>query len=91
MDLVNRTEFQTIVKCFLVEECSLLRYRNPVSTTQETHYISATELSRSMLCKIRGFYGGDYEKCLFWDIEPSSYLTGDTLRLCYRAQPVNAM
>jgi hypothetical protein len=28
---------------------------------------------------------------VFWDIKPSSYLIGDTLRLLYRAQPVNAM
>jgi hypothetical protein len=28
---------------------------------------------------------------VFWDIKPSWYLTGDTLRLRYRAQPVNAM
>jgi hypothetical protein len=28
---------------------------------------------------------------VFWDIIPSSYLTGDTSRLHYRAQPVNAM
>jgi hypothetical protein len=28
---------------------------------------------------------------VFWDIKPSSYFTGDTLRLHYRAQPVNAM
>jgi hypothetical protein len=28
---------------------------------------------------------------VFWNIEPSSYFTGDTLRLRYRAQPVNAM
>jgi hypothetical protein len=27
----------------------------------------------------------------FWDIKPSSYLTGDTLLLHYRVQPVNAM
>jgi hypothetical protein len=26
---------------------------------------------------------------VFWDIKPSSYLTGDTLFLRYRAQPVN--
>jgi hypothetical protein len=26
-----------------------------------------------------------------WDIKPISYLTGDTLHLPYRAQPVNAM
>jgi hypothetical protein len=29
------------------------------------HYISATEPSRLMLCKVSGFYGGDYVKyCL---------------------------
>jgi hypothetical protein len=28
---------------------------------------------------------------VFWDKKPSSYLTGDTLRLRYRTQPVNAM
>jgi hypothetical protein len=28
---------------------------------------------------------------VFWDINTSSYLTGDTLRLRYRVQPVNAM
>jgi hypothetical protein len=30
-------------------------------------------------------------KNVFWDIKPSPYFTGDTLRLHYRAQPVNAM
>jgi hypothetical protein len=34
------------------EECRLLRYKNPVRTSQETHYVSATEPSRLMLCKI---------------------------------------
>jgi hypothetical protein len=28
---------------------------------------------------------------VFCDIKPSSYLTGDTLRIHYRAQPLNAM
>jgi hypothetical protein len=28
---------------------------------------------------------------VFWDIKISSYLTGDTLRLLYRDQPVYAM
>jgi hypothetical protein len=35
-----------------VEECRLLGYKNPVRTSQETHYVSATEPSRLMLCKI---------------------------------------
>jgi hypothetical protein len=34
------------------EECRLLGCRKPVRTSQETHYISATESSRLMLCKI---------------------------------------
>jgi hypothetical protein len=41
----------------------LLGYKNPVRTSQETHYLSATESSRLMLCKIWGFHGGDYEDC----------------------------
>jgi hypothetical protein len=28
---------------------------------------------------------------VFWDISPSSYFTGDTLRLRHKVQPVNAM
>jgi hypothetical protein len=45
------------------EECRLLVYKNPVRTSQETHYVSATEFSRLTLCKIRGLLGGDYEEC----------------------------
>jgi hypothetical protein len=30
----------------------LLGYKNPVCTSQETHYVSAIEPSRLMLCKI---------------------------------------
>jgi hypothetical protein len=45
------------------EECRLLGYKNPVRTSQETHYVSATKSSRSMLCKIWGFHGSDYEDC----------------------------
>jgi hypothetical protein len=45
------------------EECRLLGYKNPVCTSQETHYASATESSRLMLCKIWGFHGGDYKEC----------------------------
>jgi hypothetical protein len=45
------------------EECRLLGYKTPVRTSQETHNVSATELSRLMLCKIWGFHGGVYEEC----------------------------
>jgi hypothetical protein len=34
------------------EECRLLGYKNPVRTSQETNYVSATESSQLMLCKI---------------------------------------
>jgi hypothetical protein len=34
-----------------------------VRTSQETHYVSATELSRLMICKVWGFQGGDNEEC----------------------------
>jgi hypothetical protein len=34
------------------EECRLLGYSNPVRTSKETRYVSATELRQLMLCKI---------------------------------------
>jgi hypothetical protein len=34
------------------KECRLLGYKNRVCTSQETHYVSTTEPSRLMLCKI---------------------------------------
>jgi hypothetical protein len=54
--------------CFYVQEddykeCLLLGFKNPVHTSQETHYFSATEPSLLMVSKIQGFHGGDYEKC----------------------------
>jgi hypothetical protein len=45
------------------EECRLLGYKMPVRTSQETHYISATELSQLILCKLCGCHGSDYEEC----------------------------
>jgi hypothetical protein len=41
--------------------------KKPVRPSQETHYISATEPSWLMLCKIWGFHVDDYEECrLLW-------------------------
>jgi hypothetical protein len=37
--------------------------KDPVRTSQETRYVSATDPSRLMLCKILGFHDGDYEEC----------------------------
>jgi hypothetical protein len=45
------------------EECRLLGYKNPVRTSQETPYVSATERARLMLCKIWVYHGGDCEEC----------------------------
>jgi hypothetical protein len=45
------------------QQCRLLGYKNPFHTSQETHYVSTTETSQLMLCKIWGFHGGDYEEC----------------------------
>jgi hypothetical protein len=46
------------------EQRRLLVHKNPVRTSQETHYVSAAETRRLMLCRICGFHGGDYEECL---------------------------
>jgi hypothetical protein len=34
------------------EECRLLGYKNSFRTSQEKHYVSATDSSRLMLCNI---------------------------------------
>jgi hypothetical protein len=44
-------------------ECRRLGYKNQVRTSQETHYVSATEPSQLMLYTVWGFHGGDYEEC----------------------------
>jgi hypothetical protein len=36
----------------VTEKFRLLGYKNPVCTLQETHYVSTTESSQLMLCKI---------------------------------------
>jgi hypothetical protein len=46
-----------------IEECRLLGYKYTVRTSQETHYVSATESSLLMLCTICGFHGDDCEEC----------------------------
>jgi hypothetical protein len=47
--------------------------------------------SQLVLCKVWGFHGGGYEEYRLLRTKPSSYLTGNTLHLRYRAQLVNAM
>jgi hypothetical protein len=57
-----------------------------------TLFLHMTLYTAYSLCKICGSHGGGYEECrLLGYKNPSSYFTGDTLRLRYRAQPVNEM
>jgi hypothetical protein len=51
------------VQCGDYEECRLLGYKNSVHTSQETHYVSATEPRPLMVCKIWGFHVGNDEEC----------------------------
>jgi hypothetical protein len=44
------------------KELRLLRCKQPVRTSQKTHYVSATNPNRLMLCNMWGFFGGDYEE-----------------------------
>jgi hypothetical protein len=45
------------------EACRLVRYKTPVRTSQQTHYVYLTELSQIMLWNMWGYHGGDYEEC----------------------------
>jgi hypothetical protein len=45
------------------EEWRILVYKNPVRTSQEKLYVSATESSLLMPYKMWGFHGGDYKEC----------------------------
>jgi hypothetical protein len=60
------------------EECRLLGYKNPVHTSQETHYISATESNRLMLRKIWGFRGGDYKECRLLEYKDPFHTSQET-------------
>jgi hypothetical protein len=62
-------------------------HTNTVRTLQETHYIFATKPNRLMLFReIIAAYCKNHTKHRY-----SSYLTGNTLHLRYKAQPVNAL
>jgi hypothetical protein len=69
------------------EECRLLGYKNPVLTSQETHYVSTTELSRLMLCKIWGYHGRDYKECRL----PSSDVSEERIASIIRANRISEL
>jgi hypothetical protein len=67
-----------------------------VRASQETHYVSATKPNRLMLCReIIAVYCENHTEHINTlceqNAEFSSCLTGNTLRLRYKAQPVNAV
>jgi hypothetical protein len=73
------------------EEWRLLGYKNPVRTSQETHYVSTTEPSKLMLCKIWGFHGSDYEECRLLRYKYPVRTSQEASRLRYRAKLINAL
>jgi hypothetical protein len=58
---------------------AVFRYiKYPVHTSQETHYVSATEPSWLMLRKIWGFHGGDYDECSLFGHENLIHTSQET-------------
>jgi hypothetical protein len=54
--------------------------------------VTFVQLLRLAICGfVYGRLKSEMKNVVFWDIKTRSYLTGNTLRLCYIAQPVNAM
>jgi hypothetical protein len=52
------------------EECSLPRYKNPARTSQETHYVSATESSQLGYVRFGVFTAVTMKNAVFLDIKP---------------------
>jgi hypothetical protein len=52
------------------EECRVQGYKNPVRTPHVTHYVSATELSRLILCKIEIFLTLTVKNAVLWYMTP---------------------
>jgi hypothetical protein len=55
------------------------------------HYVSTMFPASKCYVRSEVFAAVTIKNVVFWDIKPSSYFTVDTVPLCYRAQPVNAM
>jgi hypothetical protein len=66
-------------------------YINSVRTSQETHHVSTTKPIRLMLLgeTLAAYCENHTEYRYVYNL--SSYLTGNTVRLRYKAQPVNAV
>jgi hypothetical protein len=57
-------------------------YKNPLRTSQETHYVCATKPSRLILRKIWGFHGGDYEECRLLGYKNPPRTSQETHNVC---------
>jgi hypothetical protein len=93
---------ETVCKArFLIVNRRDFTYKNSVRTSQETHYVSATKTNRLMLFgEIIAVYCENHTEHIntlcrrmqrLFIQEFSPYLTGNTLHLRYRDQPVNAV
>jgi hypothetical protein len=72
------------------EERRLLWYKNPLCTSQETHYVSTTEPGQLMLCKIWGIHSGEYEeRRLLWYKNP--LCTSQETHYVYTTEPGQLM
>jgi hypothetical protein len=71
------------------------KYKNSVRTSKETHYVTTTKNNRLMLFRGNGrcFLWEPYgtHRYTVWVYKSSLYLRGNTLRIRYKAQPVNAV
>jgi hypothetical protein len=56
------------------EECRLLGYKNPVRTSQETHYVSATERTQLMRVWFGVFTAVPTKNAVFRDARPSCFV-----------------
>jgi hypothetical protein len=81
------------------EVSTAVTMKNAVFWDIETKFVLHRRHITSLLQSLAGQFYVRFEvftavtmkNAVFWDIKPSSYFTGDTLHLCYRAQPVNVM
>jgi hypothetical protein len=73
IQLVKKYTLQ-ILKTYYLEECILLRDKNPVRTSQGKHYVSTTEHSRLMLRNIWCFAAGTMKNIVLWDVTPCGVL-----------------
>jgi hypothetical protein len=71
------------------------RGERPVSTNGTTNtgqmHKNISIRTHDFSIRFEVFTSVTMKNVVFWDIKTSSYFTGDTLRLHYTVQPVNAM